>query len=561
MSTILLDHPLLAVMTLREAWRRTGRQIKATPLHGLRIGTAAPARPVAFPPNLRGGDEAKAEAIYCGRFVLAGEEVLPGARSIFEVAAPSAAFAAELNGFDWLRHHAAVGDALAMNNARLLIDDWIRLRGRSLSGNAFEPAVAARRVIAWTTHAGALLAGADSRFVRRFMRSLGMQAILLRALAAHAPDGLPRLTTRIALAFASLCLPAAGSRLKLATRQLSDELGRQIFADGGHLSRDPAAPLAILPDLIALRETYCAAGKSLPKGLYSAIDRMLPALRFFSHGDGSLALFNGAGVTDPRLLATLLRFDETLGEPISHARHSGFHRLAAKGAVVIADTGCPPPAAVSGGAHAGTLSFELSSGLSRIVVNCGRPTVTTGEWRRVSRSTVAHSTASLDDRSSSRFTRVLPLDRFLGTPLVAGPSSVPTQDPTGIDLGFDAVHDGYEQRYGLLHRRRMELSPDGRMLEGGDRFEPGRRYRPTRAARNAVVRFHLHPSVSVETAGDNARLCLRDQTWLFCASAPFDIQDSVYFADAQGARRTLQIVVSFDPNDPDGIGWRFERER
>ena len=37
------------------------------------------------------------------------------------------------------------------------------------------------------------------------------------------------------------------------------------------------------------------------------------------------------------------------------------------------ETGQPPPFAMSQEAHAGCLSFELSSGLQRIVVNCGLP--------------------------------------------------------------------------------------------------------------------------------------------------------------------------------------------
>ncbi len=561
MSTGLVDHPLLAVLTLREAWRRVRRRLHTGPIHRWRFAGGTSGKLIALPPNLRHGDPMIAEAIYAGRFHFAGQLLEPGRTSIFQSTPPSAAYSVELHGFDWLAHHAAASDALAAQNARALVDDWIRLKGKTIGDPAFEPAVAARRLIAWITHADLLLAGAEPGFYRRFMKSLSAQARYLRAIAQEAPEGMPRLVVRTALAFATLCLPTASGRVKIAAQSLSDELDRQIFPDGGHISRDPSTIIRILADLIPLRHTYLGQGQALPKGLYSAIDRMLPAIRFFRHGDGTLALFNGAGVSDVHLMTVLLRYDETLGEPISHARQSGYHRITADGTTVIADTGCPAHTSVSSNAHAGTLAFELSSEASRIVVNCGRPITEDADWRRLSRSTAAHSTVTVADRSSSHFARSASLDRFLGTPLVPGPTAVTLAEPRNTGLGFDATHNGYERGFGLLHRRRLVVSPDGNQVEGTDGFEAAGVHGSAATALSATARFHLHPGVNVETAGAGVRLSVRDQCWLFETDGDLAIEDSIFFADAGGARRTLQLVVSFDARDSDGIAWRFLRER
>ena len=61
--------------------------------------------------------------------------------------------------------------------------------------------------------------------------------------------------------------------------------------------------------------------------------------------------------------------------------HTGFQRLDAGAMTVIIDTGPPPPPSVSHDAHAGCLSFELSSGPSRIVDqlrHADAPAATTG---------------------------------------------------------------------------------------------------------------------------------------------------------------------------------------
>ena len=96
--------------------------------------------------------------------------------------------------------------------------------------------------------------------------------------------------------------------------------------------------------------------------LRNARDRMAPMLRFFRHGDGGLALFQGGLESDPRMIAGLLARDEVRGQPFQHARHSGYQRLAAARTIVQMDCGAVPPGAFAHAAHAGFLAFELSSG-------------------------------------------------------------------------------------------------------------------------------------------------------------------------------------------------------
>ena len=175
-----------------------------------------------------------------------------------------------------------------------------------------------------------------------------MQIRYLRSMAREMPDGKDRLRARIALAFAALSLPAPASALRSATRNLAEELDRQILPDGGHISRNPMAVLELLADLLPLRQTYANQAEAPPAALIGAIERMLPALRFFRHQDGSLARFNGMGATIQDRIAAILRHDDTAGAPLLHAPHSGYERLSMGGTTVIADTGPPPPLDVSG---------------------------------------------------------------------------------------------------------------------------------------------------------------------------------------------------------------------
>ena len=99
---------------------------------------------------------------------------------------------------------------------------------------------------------------------------------------------MPRLQVLIALCYASLCLANQARTIRTATRKLSDELRRQILPDGGHVSRNPGALIELLIDLLPLRQTFAARNIAPPPALLNAIDRMMPMLRFFRHGDGSV---------------------------------------------------------------------------------------------------------------------------------------------------------------------------------------------------------------------------------------------------------------------------------
>ena len=151
--------------------------------------------------------------------------------------------------------------------------------------------------------------------------------------------------------------------LKSVTRMLTDELGRQVLPDGGHASRNPGALVELLLDLLPLRQAFAARNVPPPPALNNAIDRMMPMLRFFRHGDGNFALFNGMGPTRTDLVSTVLAYDDARGTPVANAPHSGYQRVQAGDALLIVDAGPPPPLPMSHEAHAGCLSFELSSKL------------------------------------------------------------------------------------------------------------------------------------------------------------------------------------------------------
>jgi len=553
----------LSALVATRMLRAGASRLATHPLLRWRFTPSKTDRLVIAPQDLRTADATRATEIYAGRFAFAGKVVICDQRSPFEMAAPSEEWAAMLHGFGWLRHLRAGDSAITRANARALIDDWIALQG-SGNGIAWRPDVLSRRAISWMSQAPLVLTETDARFYRRFLRSLTRQVRYLRAVFKETRDGQPRLQAAIALAYAALCMQGEMKQLRNAARRLSDELDRQILPDGGHVSRNPGALVDIMLDLLPLRQAFYARQLPVPKSLSNAIDRMMPMLRFFRHGDGNTALFNGMGPTAADLNATVLAYDDARGNPVSSAPHSGYQRLEAGDAVVLADVGKPPPAALSQEAHAGTLSFELSWRQHRLIVNCGVPAVGRETWRQVARATAAHSTVTLNDTSSSSFGESGPFRNLLfGVPIIGGPHNVQShRDDTDAGIRLQMLHDGYAKDFGIVHTRVLTLSPDGERLNGEDTFTPpyGDAI-PPNAPDEYAVRFHLHPSAKANRLSDGKSVILvmpDREGWTFSADHhAVDIEESVFLAGADRPRRTVQIVIYGHARENPQVRWQI----
>jgi uncharacterized heparinase superfamily protein len=514
------------------------------------------------PPLLRGNPDIAAE-IYRGRFRFGETAVEAGGRSIFDHAAAPADWLQELHGFTWLADLRAGGRELSRAQARSLVREWAVARKRHPKA-AFGASVRGRRLTAWVRHAQFMLDGASGAFHKGFMAAATAEARALSRQLVGETDHRARLTGAIALAYASLALSGLMAQWRVAAARLASELQDQILADGGHRSRGPQILLDILLDLLPIRAMLDDAKIEVPSELHAALERMVPMLRFFLHGDGGLAAFHG--VSDPAAgkVRAALDLDHVEGRPLIHAVHSGYCRLAHGSCVLIVDVGRPPPPGSNDQAGASPLAFEFSDGGNRMVVNCGSPIGHAGEWRRAARLTDAHSTVCLGHANAATIVDNPLVERIFGTPALMGPRNVSAQVQTTADGTIVAArHDGYVGLFGIAVERRIYLSTSGRDVRGEDRFFADLEGDGNIEAVPFALRFHLHPSVKANVSQDGASvmLVLPDRNgWRFSArGGRLRLEDSVYLLGRGGPRRSQQIVVTGIVGQPDRVNWAFKR--
>lgn len=542
--------------------RRTIARILGSPLLRWRFGAPVADHLLIVPPDLRTADPSFLREIELGQFGLAGTIAVLGDASPFEIMPPNDAWQRALHGFGWLRHLEAAGSDQARDTARRLAVEWTIRHGHA-HGIAGEPAVIARRIISWLSHAGLLLEGADTRSYAAIASSLGADLVRLSSAWRDAPDGHPRLLCLIALTLAGISIAGHERQLGETERALSAELSRQILPDGGHVSRNSGVLIELLLDLLPLRQCFASRGRPAPAVLGPTMQRMLAMLRAMRMGDGMLARFNGVSVAVPAGLATVLGYDDSQEAPSGNARRSGYVRLERGSTVLIMDAGPPPPLELAGSAHAGCLSFEFSSGTHLILVNGGAPGSADAEWRAAARSTASHNTLCLAESSSSRLVRNAALDALVGSPPIRGPANVRARlEEHGGNLELSAEHDGYVDRFGLLHKRTLVLAGTGRRLLGIDMLMPPRGRVRLRQDLPFTIHFHLHPDVACRLDGQAGLATItlaRGEVWSFSLEgASLALEESTYFADSSGPRRSLQLVARAATFGETEVRWVLE---
>ncbi len=505
------------------------------------------------------GDPNKADELFRGRYRFVGREAQAPNQPPWRLRPDDKDWQAALHGFEWLRHFEASGGDAARFQARRLVRSWIDLCGE-IDPVRWAPAVLGERLTAWLSHGSMLLQECEAPFQDKFLASLAMQWRHLRRTFTDAEHGQDQIIAHVGLAYGAMAFADQASALQSQLNQLETVVSRQVLSDGGYVSRAPSDLLAVLRRLIALREALEGKGAGTPEWLRETIALMVPHLRGLRHGDGGLALFNGGFEEGQDLVSLTLSKAGVRGRALLSANQSGFQRLTAGRAVILADAGAPPAGIWGRTAHSGGGGFEFSVGRHRLVVNCGSGRFRDGDWQMAARATAAHSTLHLAEDNAWP----IAADGTFG----ANPEKLHCrrrEDEFG-NTWLELRHEGYRKRYGLTHRRRLYLDATGTDMRGEDRLDGGNSKGDLAKADAvlATLRFHLHPNVQASTLHGGSAVLLRlgDGTgWRFRSSgAEFSLQDSIYLGQRNSARRSTQIVLT-TATDPGGtaIKWAFQK--
>lgn len=564
-TSFVVNKPLQALAGLvhKELLKKTPviQRLKVGPLPLWRFLTLTEYKIQIEPVNFFPVNSERIKDFYSGIFAFGNRAVNCTNISPFQITPPSTCFEKELHSFVWLNDLSGAKNKIASQFAMNMLISWFEHCKYQVNSIAWRPDIVANRLIAFLSNCKLLLATKDAVFAKKFYKSINFQYRFLYLTARTLVNNEKKLLAYIALYFASLSMNISDKQKNYIKNELELCLKQQIFADGGHISRNPQIMTDLLLHLLALRYSFTYVGKPIINELHNAIERMIPALKMFVHKDNSLARFNGVGQVTSEKLETIFTLDKTKAKAFSYAPHSGYQRLEAENTVLIADIGSVNNAMASSQATASCLAFELSSGKHSFIINNGFDNFAKNNDNFLSRTTSAHSTASLNNISSYNFIK---LNDKANNILVMNKINVEVQQIKGPQHnGFIAQHDGYKNLCDIIYERKILLSCDGNIIHGIDNFisKNSQNYK-LKGSDQAIIRFHIHPDIQLKynSAGDICLEALDGDKWCFSSAhiAP-KIEDSVFLAKLEKPQTTKQIVLRFCPSIYAKIHWMLQK--
>ena len=443
-----------------------------------------------------------------------------------------------------------------------VIDDWIRHNPiHSSDRDAWHPYVVSTRVVNWML---ALSHTTQAELVTNAIRkSLLEHAIFLQHNLETDVGGNHLLKNLKALSIIGFFWAGKSAEAWQCdyTNRFIDELGRQILSDGGHYERSPIYHCQVLCDALEVFAIAQPDAAVRLGALRLLIERMLEFLTVVTHPGGEVALFNdspldfapralllrragerlsgvNSGGTTPRLELVLQSLSGARRAPtvVDEERRdddvrpsSGYVRLPgpSSDALLLADVGEVCPDDLPAHAHADTLSYELSLGGQRIIVDSGVGDYAPGRWRDYYRSTRAHNTVMIDGSEQSDCWGSFRVGRR------AKPRNVHTHF-TDRETILEAEHTGYLHLAGRpSHRRRFSWHEEGYwLIEDAIEGE---------GVHSWTSFCHFHPTVKV---------IAHDHLWWRVAREQIVLDISAY-----GFQTSTAVTGSTEPLQ----GWYAER--
>lgn len=289
--------------------------------------------------------------------------------------------------------------------------------------------------------------------------------------------------------------------INIGSKGLEKEINEQINESGFNFELSPMYNALMLVDIL---DIYNLVGSfenksldNIKNTLKKIIPKTLIANNAMRHPDGGVSFFNDSTCNVAPENKLIKDYANKLGFQVPDDRkkisfeykyiHGGYHIVENEFQKLIFDTANIEPSYQPGHAHASTLSFEYSIGKSRFIVNSGISRYGRGAQREYERSTRAHSTVEIDEKSSSQV--------WSGF-RVAKRAKILKSEANSLPDGFimSGSHDGYNRIFKrCIHNRDIQISQNSLTIK--DSIDG--------SYSNAISRFFFHPDLEIKDTKEN----------------------------------------------------------
>ena len=378
----------------------------------------------------------------------------------------------ELHSFLWLNLIDRKNDGKSLQE---IIDVWM-LKHSKYKRNVWESSVLSKRIISWILNVDIILNNGSFYFKRSFLNSIIAQTNHLKKNIKFEKNYSKRLEILTALLISGLVFKEYINNFNIGIKELEKLVKNYFDNDGFPLTRNPSDLIFFSKYLMLCKECIKDAQQYVPEFLDTIIDKNLRCIKNILTPNNQTPLFNG-GTEDN--LEQFNKFLNALDYKSKDKKNiiGGIHTFNIKNSAIFFDVGEPPKKSFSKSYQSGPLSFEYYLDGEKIITNCGFGSNISSKAELLSRLTSAQSTLTLDDTSVTRFERNKLINRIFGN------SIKNTFKINNLDFAEDknqikfiASHNGYEKKFGCIHKREISIDKLNGKLIGCDEIIKKKRW-------------------------------------------------------------------------------------
>ena len=392
-----------------------------------------------------------------------------------------------MHSFFWLN---LINRKTDHKNLKKIIYIWM-LKNSNYSKEIWETSTLSARIISWILNIDIILSNSTFDFRKNFLNCIVSQTNHLKNNIKFEKDFSKKIQILTTIILTGLVFKEYDKNFDFGLRELETLVKDFFDKDGFPFSRNPNDLIFFSKYLIFCKEIIKDSQKYIPEFLEEIIEKNVKCIHFIKTPNNQMPLFNGANLTK---FDQIEKYLESFKPDNKDNNLGGLYKVRHKNHFLFMDIESPPQKKFSKSYQSGPLSFEYFVDGIKIITNSGFGNLISKKIEKLSRLTACQSTLTINDTSITRFEKSEMINKVFGNSIQNSFKSFDHSSINASDLiGCTASNNGYEKKFGCIHKRELYINKESSFLKGVDHIYKAKDGYPIRYA----FRFHINPELNV----------------------------------------------------------------
>ena len=439
-----------------------------------------------------------------------------------------------------------------------IIAEWIKKYCKYTKG-IWDEDLTSLRVISWISNADLILNTNDKDFNKSFYKNIIRQTNFVKKNINNLNDENKKISSISLLVLSGLVFKEYYVYYKIGLKELKKFIEGYFDENGFPINRNFENLLTFVQYFILIKEWIKNAQEIVPEYLENIVEKNLVCLNSVNNPSKKLPLFNGS--TDKSLSNFFLYLDKLNYSSKKNLKSVGQVQIVKnKKTALYFDSGEPPNYQLSKDYQSGPLSFEYSSDKDKIITNCGYGRRISKKFQILSKFTSGQSTLCIDDTSVVKFKKSNLINKAYGSTISNSFKIFDVERKEDkINIVISATHNAYLEKFGYLHKRKINFFKKSNSIEGSDYLIK----KNEGINVGFSIRFHLYPGINTVRTLSGKSILLQtnaNKSWVFSSDElAIDLEKSLFFGRNKALKNKCIVIYGKTMNQDVKVNWKLKK--